>query len=93
MKLPEKQEHEKPREVLWKETIVGFVVMIFGMSLIWNYMDHSGHGHKLDKELLVIGACMMSFGGWMINKKLSSEWMAEVRKFIPFLGNKQDNDK
>lgn len=85
MAPPAKQIDPKSREKLWRETIMGGILFVFGMVLVWQYVGHSEHGHDLDTVVLWVGVGFISTGLFMTNKKLAKEWFDELRKFVPFL--------
>lgn len=77
----------KDRAQLWKETLMGFALAIFGGVLIWQYTMHSEHGHVVDKSVLWVGVGCLVGGLWMTNRKLMMDLAAQIRKFIPFVKN------
>jgi uncharacterized membrane protein YcjF (UPF0283 family) len=85
---PETKVPPRDRESLWKETIMGGILSLFGLALIWQHMVHTGHEHTLDATIMWVGVGILSTGLFMMNRKLTKEWLLELRKFIPFLKDK-----
>jgi hypothetical protein len=93
MSPPKETLVHKSRAQLWKETLMGGTLFIFGLVLIWQYTLHVGHDdHALGSSILYVGVGSVSVGLWMTNKKLTKEWLMEVREFTPF-AHKSKNDE
>jgi len=90
MAPPRKTIEPKSRTQLWKETVMGGVLFVFGLALVWQFTAHTDHGHAIDRALLWVGVGSVATGLWMTNKKLATEWLAELRKFVPFAGGGDD---
>ena len=87
MKTPEPRSEPKTREALWRETVFGGFAFLAGCAML-GFVTVKGHENA--SLLIVVGAGLMSFGAFMTNKKLTKEWLAELRETVPFLRKSSD---
>lgn len=83
MKTPKESAPQKTREKLWHETVIGYAVSAGGVGLIWAMLNAPDHPHG--GKLIWVGVGLLAYGLFSVNKKLSREYLDELRKSIPFL--------
>lgn len=70
---------EKSRKTILRETLGGIFAAVVGLVLIFVAPE------EFAREGFYVGLAFVAMGFYYTNKKLTAEWLAELREFIPFL--------
>lgn len=88
MGAPQTTIDPKPRERLWKETLVGIVVFFVGIGIVgayvWHQLSPAHTEHQPEVTILMVGIGAVVLGMWWMNRKLTREMVRDFMGWAMF---------
>lgn len=69
----------KPRSQIVRETVTGYTMAVGGGFILWRVVEGGG-----STVMTLVAAGLIAFGMFMANKKLSTEYLIQLKEVLAF---------